>query len=176
MIKEYNLEIKNGRDSLNLLKNFYYKYSILENIDEILSILRVSSEVKANVQNAINAGMEAIVPEEEITYFGWRGCGYILYNPETGAGACLITGGAAGAEIMIGWGLWILAYNSFVDAEALIIEGYLGSPYPLETDLQTCLAIGASHLLGYLPVYRRPFHVQPFLEEISKPQYKYYTL
>jgi hypothetical protein len=110
MIKEYNLEIKNKRDSLNLLKNFYHKYSTLENINEILPILRVSSEIKANVQNAINAGMEAIVPEEEITYFGWRGCGYILYDPETGAGACLITGSAAGAQSLIVIGIYVISH------------------------------------------------------------------
>jgi hypothetical protein len=132
MIKGYNLEVKNRRDSLNLLKNFYYKYSTfykystLENIDEILPILRVSSEVKANVQNAINAGMEAIVPEEEITYFGWRGCGYILYDPETGAGACLITGRAAGAEMLLIPAWFVMLLKPFSKTQALVVRGHIG--------------------------------------------------
>jgi hypothetical protein len=155
-----------------------------ENIDEILPILRVSSEVKANVQNAINAGMEAIVPEEEITYFGWCGCGYILYNPETGAGACLITGGAAGAETIFVIGIWVLAFKTFSENNALIIEGE-PLPSPIEIiknpfylfqeawfSYSIYLSIGSTYLAGWCPIFYRARYASFWLKEVAKSNYK----
>lgn len=34
-----------------------------------------------------------------ISYKGWIGCGYIIINPENGAGAYMISGGSSGADI-----------------------------------------------------------------------------
>ncbi|MEK9150277.1 MAG: transglutaminase domain-containing protein [Candidatus Desantisbacteria bacterium] len=71
------------------------------NINQILPNLQVSSGVKTDIQNAINAGKVVTVSKTNITYKGWTGVGYIVMDPETGAAAYLITGGTAGAFAII---------------------------------------------------------------------------
>jgi hypothetical protein len=128
--------------------------------------------------------MEAIVPEEEITYFGWRGCGYILYDPETGAGACLITGGAAGAEILEALGEIIdLLTTWFEEEKALIVEGENRLVVEIKKGITNVLRIifawiriniakGATFLLGYCPIYKRICSPEKFLQEVGKTEYK----
>ncbi len=70
------------------------------NINTILPELQVDANVKANIQNAINAGMEVTVSKTDITFNGWTGVGYIIINPNTGAGAYMISGGTSGASIV----------------------------------------------------------------------------
>ncbi len=67
-----------------------------ETINTILPRLAISSEVKSDIQNAINAGKVAIVPEQEITVGNYAGIGYVIQDPETGEGAYLIDGGLNG--------------------------------------------------------------------------------
>jgi hypothetical protein len=69
----------------------------ITNIDTILPILNLSQEVITNIKNAVNQGKEVKVQERNITYKGWTGAGYIIIDPETGAGAYMISGGMAGA-------------------------------------------------------------------------------
>lgn len=49
------------------------------------------------VQNAIAHGREVTISERPITANGWRGAGYIITDPASGAGSYLIEGGANGA-------------------------------------------------------------------------------
>lgn len=93
------------------------------NINSILPILQVDSDIKSDIQNSVNAGYEVTVPEREIIYAGWQGVGYIIQDPTTGAGACIISGGAAGAADLIGIGTWLSAEEKFVDGQALIVKG-----------------------------------------------------
>lgn len=51
-----------------------------QNIGQILPILQVSTFVKTEIQNAVNAGLQVIVPQTEITLNNWRGTGYIIQN------------------------------------------------------------------------------------------------
>jgi hypothetical protein len=53
-------------------------------------------------------GFEAIVHEAPITVPGWRGSGYILTHPETGAGSYMIDGGKNGAWLLILAGVLLL--------------------------------------------------------------------
>lgn len=46
----------------------------------------------AEIKNAIKAGKEVIFHEKAISAHGWSGHGYIIVDPETGAGAYLIEG------------------------------------------------------------------------------------
>ena len=70
------------------------------NIATTLPQLQVSQEVKMDIQNAVNAGKVVTVSQTNINFKGWIGCGYIINNPETGAGAYMISGGLSGAAIM----------------------------------------------------------------------------
>lgn len=82
--------INQARDSgLGILK-------ITINNAALLQTLSIPVEVKADIQNAIAAGKEAIVPEGIMTRGNWQGIGYILADPITGAGAYMINGGYNG--------------------------------------------------------------------------------
>jgi hypothetical protein len=72
-----------------------------ENVDTVLPQLEVGQEVKDDIRAAVAAGNEVMVPKTNITYHGWTGCGYVVTDPTTGAGAYMITGGDAGAYILI---------------------------------------------------------------------------
>jgi hypothetical protein len=69
-----------------------------ENIDTVLQNLVVSSETTSNIENAVNAGKEILVPETTIQYYDWIGDGYIVFDPETGAGDYVISGGLYGGS------------------------------------------------------------------------------
>ena len=59
-----------------------------------------SGEVGSEIRNAVNAGKEVTVHEKSINKHGWKGFGYIVIDPETGAGAYLIEGsGNEGKQI-----------------------------------------------------------------------------
>jgi hypothetical protein len=55
----------------------------------------------------VGAGKEAIVSKMNINVNGWTGCGYIIIDPNTGAGAYMISGGTNGAFV---YALWWIGY------------------------------------------------------------------
>jgi len=78
------------------------------NVDVVLPRLQVSQEVKDAIRNAVAQGREVTIPERNIQYYNWTGVGYIVLDPETGAGAYMISGGLAG-------GSWALIMKCFVE-------------------------------------------------------------
>jgi len=68
------------------------------NINTMLLQLQVSSEVKSDIQNAVNAGKKVIVSKTNVQYNDWNGAGYIILDPVKGSGAYLISGGLAGSD------------------------------------------------------------------------------
>jgi hypothetical protein len=79
------------------------------NINTILPQLQVDADVKTDIQNAVNAGKEVTVSKTDISFNGWTGCGYIIIDPATGAGAYMISGGLGGARLLIAIFLYALA-------------------------------------------------------------------
>lgn len=71
-----------------------------ENRAVVLPLLGLSAAVEADVDRAVRQGQTALVPEQDVDLGVWRGVGYILQDPETGAGAYLISGGAAGGGLL----------------------------------------------------------------------------
>ncbi len=71
------------------------------NISTVLPQLQVDIQVKEDIQNAVNAGKEVTVSKTNISFNGWTGCGYIVINPETGAGAYMLSGGTNGAILLV---------------------------------------------------------------------------
>ncbi|MEW5837732.1 MAG: hypothetical protein AB1717_02735 [Pseudomonadota bacterium] len=63
----------------------------------ILASLDTNENTKTEIRNALSAGMDVTVHQADITVNGWTGSGYIILDPETGAGAYKISGGANGA-------------------------------------------------------------------------------
>jgi len=66
------------------------------NFSTVLPKLQISAETKNDVQNAINSGKEVSIPQREVTKDGWTGAGYLVIDPNTGAGAYMMSGGFAG--------------------------------------------------------------------------------
>jgi murein DD-endopeptidase MepM/ murein hydrolase activator NlpD len=66
------------------------------NISTILPILQLSSEVKTDIQNAVQTGKVVTVSEQNIQLNDWNGVGYIILDPVTGAGAYMINGISGG--------------------------------------------------------------------------------
>lgn len=71
-----------------------------DNLDEALGEIEISSESRQDIRRSVSQfGYEAIVHEAPITVPGWRGSGYVLTHPETGAGKYMIDGGKNGGFV-----------------------------------------------------------------------------
>jgi hypothetical protein len=66
------------------------------NIQDIIPLLDISSDVITEIQNAVSAGKTAIIPQNTVQYNDWIGDGYVILDPDTGASAFMISGGLAG--------------------------------------------------------------------------------
>lgn len=66
------------------------------NVNAVLPQLLIDEDAKADITNAVNAGKEVTVAKTNVSLSGWTGCGYIIIDPATGAGAYMISGGLNG--------------------------------------------------------------------------------
>lgn len=101
------------------------------NITTILPQLQIDQQIKDDILNAVNAGKVVTVSKTNISYNGWNGCGYILINPDTGAGAYMISGGSSGADVQALWWLGdvILHVLAAAGAVAIVILAVLFAGY-----------------------------------------------
>jgi transglutaminase-like putative cysteine protease len=67
-----------------------------DNLQTVLPRLQIADPVKVDILTAIAAGKIVTVPEREMVKDEFRGIGYVILDPATGAGAYLISGGLAG--------------------------------------------------------------------------------
>lgn len=81
------------------------------NVNAVLPQLQISEAVKSDILNAVNAGKQVTVSKTNINFNGWVGCGYIIIDPITGAGAYMISSGTNGALFLIGVALLLLAIS-----------------------------------------------------------------
>lgn len=107
------------------------------NISSYINSLQVSSDVKTDILNAINAGMDVTIPQQELQINDWFGTGYIVMNPQTGSGAYMISGGLAGsclAAMSLNLLNSILSFGAdpaFADTvESKLIQNYVRFPGP----------------------------------------------
>jgi hypothetical protein len=84
-------------------------------VTSALPHLTVASDVVAEIEVAVATGKLALVSQHEVTVGRWTGVGYIIFDPETGAGAYQISGGANGA----------FAFARGAEAGTLLIVGLL---------------------------------------------------
>lgn len=59
----------------------------------IVAKLNTDADAKAEISNAFYGGKEVTVHQSDITANGWTGMGYIILDPDTGAGAYIVGGG-----------------------------------------------------------------------------------
>ncbi|MDZ7262515.1 MAG: peptidoglycan DD-metalloendopeptidase family protein, partial [candidate division KSB1 bacterium] len=69
------------------------------NIAMKLPLLQLSSDVKADIQHAVNAGKVVMVSERNIQLNNWSGVGFIVLDPVTGAGAYMICSSLSGGSL-----------------------------------------------------------------------------
>jgi len=86
-----------------------------QNIAATLPQLQLSQDVLTDIQNAVAGGKVVTAPKTNINYMGWIGCGYIIINPETGAGAYMISQGLSGAAILTLMDMFV-PFTAWVDA------------------------------------------------------------
>lgn len=121
------------------------------NIATVLPQLQLDSQVKTDIQNAVNAGKVVTVSKTNITFNSWTGCGYIIINPETGSGAYMISGGGNGGFMYIFWTvMWALAWVALITSItvftviAVVVEGALAAAVSVVVAALSELATWAS--------------------------------
>jgi len=76
-------------------------YSITaENRASVLQRIRLDSLAMSEIQNALSIGKHVITHTDLLNVPGFRGAGYIIYDPATGEGAYKISGGKNGAFML----------------------------------------------------------------------------
>ena len=73
-----------------------------DNLELALSKINLGHDAENDIRNAVNAGKVATAHENRINFNGWIGEGYTLIDPQTGAGAYMISGGGNGGLIFLG--------------------------------------------------------------------------
>ncbi|HAD04830.1 MAG TPA: transglutaminase, partial [Desulfuromonas sp.] len=104
------------------------------NLATVLPQLQLDTHVKLDIQNAVNAGKIVTVSKTNINFHSWVGCGYVIIDPSTGAGAYMIGGGLSGG---VTYALWLLGN---ILLHILAFAGVVA----LSTLLVLCIAYGAS--------------------------------
>jgi hypothetical protein len=69
-----------------------------QNQAQVLPQLRQDSLTMSEIRSALSVGKSVIAHVDQIEVPGWRGAGYILYDPDTGNGAFKISGGLNGGQ------------------------------------------------------------------------------
>lgn len=88
-----------------------------ENVQTVLSRLPIAEAVKADIRAGVNAGLVGFVNDQMASLDGWRGTGYMIVDPETGAGAYRINGGLNGG------GESCQCFNVSLTQEFLLVMG-----------------------------------------------------
>lgn len=70
------------------------------NLSQALSAISLSPEIESEIRNAVLAGKVATTHDRPVNFAGGTNTGYILIDPETGAGAYLIAGGENGGFLV----------------------------------------------------------------------------
>ncbi|MFH1672764.1 MAG: hypothetical protein ABIF87_05000, partial [Pseudomonadota bacterium] len=120
------------------------------NMATVLPQLQIDHLAKMDIENAVNAGKVVTVSKETIDFNGWTGCGYIILNPDTGAGAYMISGGLSGgillALTMIFTALFLLGLAVAAGPAAFVVVSLL---LPFYLAVQAWLATYASEVVRY---------------------------
>ncbi len=106
------------------------------NFSSILPKLQLDSGAIADIKNAVNAGKEVTVPQTVVNLNGWTGCGYVIIDPNTGAGAYMISGGMSGGFLPMWIAVLLLAaliysVSILLVALALLILSFIALFYPV---------------------------------------------
>jgi len=86
------------------------------NLNVALGAINLPSETEFEIRNAVLAGKVATTHGGQINFNGWVGEGYLLIDPNTGAGAYKIAGGSNGGDTILSATANVLVYLSNADS------------------------------------------------------------
>jgi transglutaminase-like putative cysteine protease len=95
------------------------------NIDQVLPQLAHKALIIQDVKDAVAAGKIVTISQNTMSYKGWTGAGYILIDPNTGAGAYLIGGGADGGFLI---GIMVGSVLGIILMTAMATGGFITGP------------------------------------------------
>ncbi|MFY0699690.1 MAG: transglutaminase domain-containing protein [Bermanella sp.] len=91
-----------------------------DNLDTALASINLDSDTENEIRNSVNAGKVVTTHEQRLNYNGWIGEGYIILDPETGAGAYKIAGGGNGGLLaFLGFALVFAIFTVVIIAGVL---------------------------------------------------------
>ncbi|MCU7849529.1 MAG: hypothetical protein KZQ89_16370 [Candidatus Thiodiazotropha sp. (ex Lucinoma kastoroae)] len=91
------------------------------NMASVLPNIHHQEETMNEIRASLNAGKEVITHTNSVSVPGWSGAGYIILDPDTGAGAYKISGGTYGSndsDPMFALGLSLAALSGAADGYA----------------------------------------------------------
>lgn len=109
-----------------------------ENVNTVLDTLPIAEAAKADIRAGVASGLIGFVNDRIASIDGWAGTGYMIVDPETGAGAYRINGGLNGG------GESCQCFNVSLTQELLLVLGVslIGGFVPLAgVILATVLAV-----------------------------------
>lgn len=109
------------------------------NKNKILPLLNHDSGSMQDINQALNAGKEVITHQSRINYKNWTGSGYAIIDPDTGAGAYLISGGANGAVAYF-YGVWLASITALFFL-MIVASSIAGGPLAIGAMLVLAMAI-----------------------------------
>jgi hypothetical protein len=74
-------------------------YTLTTANENLLTEVTIDTASRQEIQNALSAGKEVTVHELPINEFGWTGSGYVIIDPDTGAGGYKLNGGGNGGYL-----------------------------------------------------------------------------
>ena len=128
-----------------------------QNRDTVLPQLNLGSLARTEIIQGLNAGKEVITHTDQISVPGWTGEGYIITDPETGAGAYKISGGGNGgfinAAILYLLSIWdaiaSFALNNYSTVKGITLDLLVGIFKTFDA-LENCGKSPAGGILAFL--------------------------
>ncbi|GAA6173932.1 hypothetical protein NBRC116592_36020 [Colwellia sp. KU-HH00111] len=99
-------------------------YTLTSSNANLLSEVTIDSDARQEVQSALSSGKEVTVHQEPINEFGWTGSGYVVIDPDTGAGGYKLNGGGNGGFLGLDndtWGVLGFATGTLLKANPIAL-------------------------------------------------------
>lgn len=88
-------------------------YTITQANQQAINSLQLRSDTLDDIRTAVAAGKEVLVHERPVVVRGGSGAGYVIIDPQTGAGAYLIEGKANGGILFLFAGALLAVFGLF---------------------------------------------------------------
>jgi hypothetical protein len=95
-----------------------------ENMSIALANINHDQETMDEIEASLNAGKEVITHTDAVSVPGWSGAGYIIIDPDTGAGAYKISGGTNGAFLLFLGALLMVLGLFFITSFGVLLFFY----------------------------------------------------